>query len=119
MKYILSFEELPAANFVKIIEEGQTRLFENKNVLPRFYFSEEDQCEGKIDILKYSSNEINLEVESERNCFIIVSDAYYPNLVIKVNGKKENPQKINQYQYGFWVDKGKSFVKIQRVFNFN
>ncbi len=118
VKYILSFEELPPGRFVKIIEEGQTKLFENKNVLPRFYFSKEGQCEGKIEILRYSSNETILEIESKKNCFVIVSDAYYPNLVLRINHKIEKAERVNQYQYGFWVVEGKSSVKIKRVFNF-
>lgn len=40
VKYILSFDQIPDPRFVKVFEEGQTKVYENKNVLPRFYFPE-------------------------------------------------------------------------------
>ena len=38
VKYILSFSDISSERFIKIFEEGQTMLFENKFVLPRVFF---------------------------------------------------------------------------------
>lgn len=40
VKYVLSFDELETSKFKKVLTEGQTKVFENKNVLPRVYFVE-------------------------------------------------------------------------------
>lgn len=38
VKYVLSFNELNPLKFEKVLEEGKTKLYENKNVLPRAFF---------------------------------------------------------------------------------
>lgn len=38
VKYVLSFNELDSSRYAKVLEEGKTKLFENKNVLPRAFF---------------------------------------------------------------------------------
>lgn len=40
VKYVLSFDELDPAKFKKVLTEGLTKTYENKNVLPRVYFVE-------------------------------------------------------------------------------
>ena len=41
VKYVLSFDEINDPKMEKILEEGQTKLYENKNVLPRAFFVNE------------------------------------------------------------------------------
>lgn len=38
VKYVLSFADLDTKQFKKVYEEGQTKVFENKDVLPRAFF---------------------------------------------------------------------------------
>lgn len=38
VKYLLSLEEIDNDRFKKLFEEGQTKIYENKNVLPRAFF---------------------------------------------------------------------------------
>lgn len=40
VRYVLSFGDLPKEHFKKVYSEGQTRVYENLNVLPRAYFVE-------------------------------------------------------------------------------
>lgn len=52
VKYLLSFDNIQNENFSKVSEEGQTKLYENKNVLPRAYFVE------KVSKLENQSQEL-------------------------------------------------------------
>ncbi len=38
VKYLLTLTEISEEGFVKVFEEGQTKVYENKNVLPRAFF---------------------------------------------------------------------------------
>lgn len=38
VKYVLSLNDLSNSSFVKVMQEGQTRIYENKEVLPRAFF---------------------------------------------------------------------------------
>lgn len=38
IKYVLSLSDLDSEKLVKVFQEGQTRVYENKNVLPRAFF---------------------------------------------------------------------------------
>ena len=38
VKYVLTFDELSSSDFEKIIQEGDTKVYLNKNVLPRAFF---------------------------------------------------------------------------------
>lgn len=38
VSYVLSFDELPAPQFEKVYEEGQTKVYKNLDVLPRAFF---------------------------------------------------------------------------------
>ncbi|MBI3282588.1 YfhO family protein [Candidatus Curtissbacteria bacterium] len=40
VKYILTFDQIKDPRFIKVFEEGLTKVYENKSVLPRFYFVE-------------------------------------------------------------------------------
>lgn len=41
IKYLLSLNEVSDPRFVKVYEEGETKVYENKNVLPRAFFTNE------------------------------------------------------------------------------
>lgn len=41
VKYVLSFDEIQGANFSKVMEEGETKLYQNNNFLPRMFFVNE------------------------------------------------------------------------------
>ncbi|RJQ37730.1 hypothetical protein C4559_03275 [Candidatus Microgenomates bacterium] len=40
VKYVLSLSDLPLNKLEKVFQEGQTRVYENKNVIPRVFFVE-------------------------------------------------------------------------------
>ena len=41
VKYLLSINEISDARFVKVFEQGETKVYENKKVLPRAFFAKE------------------------------------------------------------------------------
>ena len=38
VKYLLTFDDIADSNFQKVFQEGQTKIYENRNVIPRAYF---------------------------------------------------------------------------------
>ena len=41
VKYVLSLSDLDSPKLTKVFQEGETRVYENKNVLPRVFFAEQ------------------------------------------------------------------------------
>lgn len=41
VKYIMSLEEISDPKFMKVLDEGETKIYENSNVLPRAFFASE------------------------------------------------------------------------------
>ncbi len=70
VKYLLSFDDIQNDNLSKIFEEGQTKIYENKNVLPRTYFVEkvtkvENQNQELSQITSKNFDFSNLAVSRE------------------------------------------------------
>ena len=53
VKYVLTFDEIASPNFAKVYEEGITKIYENKNVIPRAFFANE--------VIKVNSQEAEFE----------------------------------------------------------
>lgn len=65
IKYILSLDEMSNANFVKAFEEGQTKIYENKNVLPKaFFVTSTTSVTNKQDAINFLFNSQNLGSEA-------------------------------------------------------
>jgi len=107
VKYLLSFDDLPKGRFEKIIEEGKTKLYENKKALPRVYFKD---CDGKIEILEYSEQKMKLKVDSPDKCWLVFSQNYYPGWKIKINGRKVKVSFFEEIFPAVLMSKEKSIV---------
>lgn len=59
VKYVLTFDELPSDEFEKVIEEGDTKVYLNKNVLPRAFFVNQ--------VIKVTSSEQELAKLLDKN----------------------------------------------------
>lgn len=61
IKYILSLDEINKQNFELVEEDGQTKVYENKNVLPRVFFVENvEKVEDREKLIsKLFNNEFN------------------------------------------------------------
>ncbi|MBI2028380.1 MAG: hypothetical protein HYT07_02110 [Candidatus Levybacteria bacterium] len=58
VKYVLSLSELESLKLNKVFQEGETRIYQNKNVMPRAYFvSKTVNVENKKEAIKMMLNE--------------------------------------------------------------
>ncbi|MBI5620873.1 YfhO family protein [Candidatus Gottesmanbacteria bacterium] len=80
------------------------RLYENTTVLPRFYFS--GQNEGKVEIKKYFPNEIILSTLSTTGSILMSSEIYYPGWEGYVDGQKVEVIKANNAFRALFVPAG-------------
>jgi hypothetical protein len=63
------------ARFRKYADLPGTVVYENTEVLPRFFLSTPN---GRVRVLRYSPAYIELETESPASAFLATSEAYYP-----------------------------------------
>ncbi|MEK7141811.1 MAG: YfhO family protein [Patescibacteria group bacterium] len=80
------------------------RLYENTTVLPRFYFA--DNKEGRVEIEKYSPNEIILSTQSTVGATLMSSEMYYPGWEGFVDGNKVDVIKVNNTFRALFVPAG-------------
>ena len=84
------------------------RLYENKTVQPRFFF--EDTNEGRVEIKKYSPNEIVLSTDNKRGATLFSSEVFYPGWDGFVDGKKVDVIKANHAFRALFVPAGKHTI---------
>jgi len=93
VKYILSFDELNPELFKLVLEEGQTKLYENLNVLPRAFVAYGDDdyqtisVDQSVDILEYRPNQVTIKVNALQSGYLILSDSYYPDWKATIDGE--------------------------------
>jgi len=77
VKYVLSLSDLQSPKLQKVFQEGQTRVYENKNVLPRVFFAEEGvYINGKQEVIKkIFSNDLLKKV--------FIEDPMHPNKALE------------------------------------
>jgi hypothetical protein len=103
-------------------------LFDEKPLAPETLYKElfsiseiprEDWA--KIKILTYKANKIELEIENERNGFLVLSENYYPDWQVKVDGKKERVYRAFYTLRAVYLEKGKhsvTFYYYSQAYNF-
>lgn len=70
VKYIISLDDINKDNFIKVFEEGQTKIYENKNVYPRIFFVKniilaKNREEAVMEMFKIDSFKENAVIEEE------------------------------------------------------
>ncbi|MDP1722128.1 MAG: YfhO family protein [Candidatus Gottesmanbacteria bacterium] len=84
------------------------RLYENTTVFPRFYFA--DHKEGKVNIVKYSPNEIILSTQSTTGATLMSSEVYYPGWEGFIDEQKVEIIKANNAFRALFVPAGNHTV---------
>lgn len=113
IKYVLSLSEINNQNFELVIEDGQTKVYENTNVLPRVFFVESvEQIKGKENMIKklFSQDFDPLSlalVEEDINKKYSVGKAdivsYTPNrIVIETDNSSEGFLVLTDIYYPSW-----------------
>lgn len=82
VKYILSFDDLNNPDYQLVLTEGQTKVYENKKVLPRVSL-----VGGEAVIKKYSPDEVVIETSATSAGFLILRDSLYPDWKAKIDDK--------------------------------
>lgn len=126
VKYVLTLEDINNDHFEKALEEGQTKLYENKNVNPRAFFpqvvqkvesSEEiltNLIDKNVNFLKKSYSQ---EMDFNNPGLIASADIYNytdQNLSIRTSSNTQAPLFISNVFYPGWiayVDKKKEPIK--------
>ena len=106
VRYVLSFEEIVDVNYQLVMQEGQTKLYENKNTLPRVKFA------GDVLFEKYSENEIILKTSSQNEAELTLYDAYYPGWQATVDGKETKIYPTDNIFRKVVVPKGEHMVRF-------
>ncbi|MBI3558882.1 YfhO family protein [Candidatus Gottesmanbacteria bacterium] len=122
IKYLLSLNEIKSPKYFLVWEEGQSKVYENKQVLPRAFFinkiiavnnkqtaleemfspsfdfrkmavleeniNQENFTGGKVNIVKYSENEVILRTVNQGTGFLVLIDVYYPGWQATIDGIK-------------------------------
>ena len=139
VQYLLSLSDISSPKFTKVFQEGQTRVYKNRNVLSRAFFVEgflvarskkeaieklfeidlrktavierieEDEVdqpvkqdveqqdhiqtkpsiplEASAKIRFYSENKIIIEAQTNRSALLVLTDAFYPTWVARIDGE--------------------------------
>jgi len=142
-KYLLSFDEIKSDKFIKVLEEGQTKVYENKNASPRLFFAEKIISEnneistlfkndlrktavvdgytqvsqnlsvGLVSEILYSANIISMKTNNVGDGYLVFSDAYYPTWSAYVDDVKTQIYKTNHAFRGIFVPAGIHTVQFK------
>jgi len=69
-----------------------------------------DAFKGKVKILKYSNNCVEIETEANDSSYLVLADNYYPGWKVYVNGKKKNILRVNYNLRGVILPRGNNRV---------
>ena len=114
VKYVLSFDKISNPKLVKVFEMGETRIYENKKVLPRAFFVEnvekvenEDQeleklLDEKFDLKEYAVSS-TLKYDGAANNTEVSFDNYSDqSIVLSVATQQEAPLVTSTVFYPGW-----------------
>lgn len=65
-----------------------------------------------IKILSYKANKIDLEIENERDGFLVLCENYHPDFKAKVNGKERKVIQAFHTLRAVYLEKGKHFISF-------
>jgi len=129
VKYILSLKDEKSEKLVKVFEDGETKIYENKNAFERAFIIKDDLASNNINAIfngkinrqntiqtvhftKYEPQSIILIAKSDIKSTLILSNNYYPDWKVKVNGEKIIPQKLFNSVIGIPIPSGQSKIEL-------
>jgi hypothetical protein len=65
---------------------------------------------GKVKILKYSNNFVEIESEGNDSSFLVLADNYYPGWKVYVNSREQNTLRVNYNLRGVILPRGQNRV---------
>lgn len=151
IKYLLFTQGIDDERLKKVFDDGEVKIFENLEVLPRAFVvpefkvikNEEDILKelrsiefdprkyiileedtnvacgkpelvknSKVNIIKYLSQEVNIDVQMTDDGFLVLSDTYYPGWKVFVDGKEDKIYQANYIIRAVYLKKGNHQVKF-------
>ncbi len=112
VKYILSLDEVKNENWEKVFEEGQTKIYENKNVYPRAFFAENvvkassDQEEAlalsNADLVTTATIQDNIESKEYGTGEVAIKDYSENKIILEANITQEGFLVLSDAYYPTW-----------------
>ncbi len=149
VKYILSFDNVKSNDYPKIMSEGVTNLYLNRNVLPRVFFAKNlikvnsnqeaidnlykvkdnlkndvviegykgsktiyNNDSSKALINNYAENSVTINTQNSNDGFLVLTDNFYPNWHVTIDGKESRIYKTDYNLRGVFVPKGNHTIKF-------
>ncbi|CAN2043752.1 Membrane protein 6-pyruvoyl-tetrahydropterin synthase-related domain-containing protein [Candidatus Magnetomoraceae bacterium gMMP-1] len=102
----------------KILAEFSRQDFLNKVIIESstplaFIENKQKQVDAEINILNYNSNEIKLEISSDSNCFLVISDNYHPAWKAEIDGRPIDIFRANYIMRAIQVTNGKHEISLK------
>ncbi len=101
VKYILTFDTLTVWNYKLVLEEGQTKVYENITALPRVSLPG-----GSAKITKYLPDEVVVMIQSQTGGQLVLRDIYYPDWWVTLDGQKQPIFQVDNLFRGVSVPAG-------------
>lgn len=115
VKYVLTFDEITDSRFTKVFTEGQTKVYENTSVLPRFYFVETivkvESIEQELDYLLSPDTDIKNTAVSRQFEFssptpadgkIEITNYSDQSIILRTSNATVTPLVISNINYPGW-----------------
>lgn len=146
-KYIVTFDDLDNQELEKVHEEGETKIYENKNALPRAFFVKEiievdsrdselqmlvdknfdlknsavssefsfnkQEFTSKVDFTNYKDQRFQLNVTSDKEAPLVVSNPYYPGWEALVDNKITPIKRVNYMFQSIIIPQGEHDVEFR------
>lgn len=123
VKYVVTFDEITKTGFAKVFEEGQTKIFENENVLPRAFFvnrviKTQDPNEELAKLVdgsfnfKLTATSSDFEFQNQNNQTEVQVESYHDQSIkLRTTSEKDAPLVLSNVYYPGW----KVFIDGQKA----
>ncbi len=114
VKYLLTFDDITNTNFQMVFQEGQTKIYENRNVLPRAYFVNKVQKveNQQEELTAITSNNFNFKTNAVSTQFQFsglntdgvakIKQYTDQEFEIETETREESPLLISNVNYPGW-----------------
>ncbi len=142
-RFVISLDEIKTDKLVKVFEEGQTKIYENKKYFPRLFFVQHvipdtgdisllfgndllktaivkdlsiensSLTVGSVDSISYTENVVTLKTNNRGNGYLVFSDVFYPTWRAYVDNVKTKIYITNHAFRGIFVPSGTHTVQFK------
>ncbi|MBL7150651.1 YfhO family protein [Candidatus Microgenomates bacterium] len=118
VKYVLSLSELNHQKLELVLQQGETRIYQNLSAYDRFeWFELEDHqrtvSPNQILVEVYQPGYIKLQVQVEKPAYLGISAASFQPWQVAIDGQTESLENINQIFAGPLVQAGKHMIEFK------